>query len=139
MQKQLPEEIKEARDLLAGFEKENDHSLKTGAFGEAIDILDDYLAVEPETEHKDFIENIKRTYTRKLLEGLHGLLGADMETWFQYIHLLLVKAPNEVEFNIWEHPRLDKDYQGFMEIWLDEVIKWANERAQNLKKSPSSL
>ena len=138
MQKQLPEEIKEARDLL-GFEKENDHSLKTGAFGEAIHILDDYLAVEPETEHKDFIENIKRTYTRKLLEGLHGLLGADMETWFQYIHLLLVKAPNEVEFNIREHPQLDKDYQGFMEIWLDEVIKWANTRAQNLKKSPSSL
>ena len=139
MQKQLPEEIKEARDLLAGFEKENDHSLKTGAFGGAIDILDDYLAVEPETEHKDFIENIKRTYTRKLLEGLHSHLGADMETWFQYIHLLLVKAPNEVEFNIREYPQLDKDCQGFMEIWLDEVIKWANTRAQNLKKSPSSL
>ena len=49
MQKQLPKEIKEARDLFVRFEKEADHSLRTEAFAKAMDILDDYLAVELET------------------------------------------------------------------------------------------
>lgn len=123
MQPQLPEDLKKAVGLLENSEKESNRSLRMRAFKDAVDILNDHLNIGPDSPHKSFVENIKLTYTRKFLEELTKLFNADIEVWFDYTQLFLLKVPKEVEVNIEKHPQLKKDYEKFIGIWRDEAIK----------------
>ena len=123
MQRQLPEDLKEAVNLLAKSEKESNHSLRTSAFQDAVDILNDHLSLETASPHKSFVQNIKLTYTRKFLEKLPNLFSADIEVWFDYTLLFLLKVPKEVELNIEKDAQLKENYKKFMGIWRDEAIK----------------
>ena len=123
MQLELPPELKEAVNLLARFEKEKDHSLRTRDFEDAIDILNDHLLDEPESPHKSFVEKIKLTYTRKLLEELPNMSGADIEIWFDYVRLFLLKVSKEVETNTEKDAQLRQNYKDFIGIWKDKVIR----------------
>ena len=65
-----PDEVKEAVNLLKEFEKSESHTKRTRNFNDGIDLLNDYVEENPDSPHLVFIENIKTSYTRKLLEQL---------------------------------------------------------------------
>lgn len=123
MQNELPYEVSEARNLLERAEVETDHVIRTRYFEDAIDALNDYLSDYPETPHKFLIEKLKLTYTRKFLENLSGLLRTDIEIWFYYTKLFLLKVPNEVKSNIENNPTLKEIYKTFIEVWKKEAIE----------------
>ena len=123
MQKQLSEDIKEAVDLLKKSEKEIHHSLRTRAFEDAVDLLNDHMSVATDSPYKSFIENIKISYTRKFLEELSTLFSVDIDTWFDYVRLFLLKVPKEVKVNIEKDAQLKDNYKKFIGIWRKEAIE----------------
>ena len=122
MQRELPEDLKEAVKLFAKSEKESNYFLQTRAFEDALDILNEHLGNYPDSPHESFIENIKLTYTRKFLEELDNLLGADIDTWFGCVHLLF-KGKKQVEANIEKDAQLKRNYKRFMGVHAEEAIK----------------
>jgi hypothetical protein len=109
-------------DFLKSFEKSNDHSKRTRYFEDAIEILNNHLQDTPETLHKVFIENLKLTYTRKLLEQLPLLSTLDIDDWTKYLMLLIQSVPNETEALSKEHSQLRQNKEAFIAIWINETI-----------------
>jgi hypothetical protein len=118
----IPKDLMEALDFLKSFEKSNDHSKRTRYFEDAIEILNNHLQDTPETLHKVFIENLKLTYTRKLLEQLPLLSTLDIDDWTKYLMLLIQSVPNETEALSKEHSQLRQNKEAFIAIWINETI-----------------
>jgi len=118
----LPTALVDAVELLKSFEKSNDHSRRTRNFEDAFEILNTYLQDTPDTSHRKFIENLKRTYTRKLLEQLPSLSTLDIDDWFGYCKLLLMSVSNETEELSKENPHLRQNAKKFIAIWKEETI-----------------
>lgn len=97
MPKRLPEEISQAVRELKAFETEKDHMTRCEHFNEGIESLDEYLYFCQEPRHVKQAENIKFTYTKKLLQELQKLTkSVDREEWFSYYFSLLT-AQKEVD------------------------------------------
>lgn len=123
MQKDLPEEISEAIELLEKLEKLPDHKLRAGDFEQAIEVLNDYLSQNPDSPHTNFIEKIKLTYTRHLLEQLPKLSSLSFSEWLPYLSPFLFKAKKEIDTVIKRFPKLGENYRKFLRMWKDELIK----------------
>ncbi|MBU0734860.1 MAG: hypothetical protein KKG10_11990 [Proteobacteria bacterium] len=121
MNRNLPPNLIEARKLLETFEKSRDHSERTRDFQDAVNILNGYLQDSQDSSHRVVVNNLKRTYTRKLLEELPSLSGLDLYDWFVYT-LLLSSVSNEVEELVKDHPNLRKNNQVFYNMWLKDAI-----------------
>jgi hypothetical protein len=118
----LPTDLIDAVELLKSFEKLDYHSKRTRDFEDAIEILNNHLRATPDTSHKQFIANLKRTYTRKLLEQIPSLFTLDIDDWFDYCKLLLMSVPNETGELSKEDPHLGQNAKKFIGIWKDEAI-----------------
>jgi hypothetical protein len=121
MKRELPEDIKEAVDLLKKSEKWTNNILRINAFEDAIDILNDHISVETAYPHKAFIENIKISYTRKFLEGLSDLVSMEKD-WsaLHYLHLFTGKVPKEVKVIIEKDAQLRINYEKFKSFCIKE-------------------
>ena len=122
MNPNLPPDLIEARKLLEAFEKSKDHSQRTRDFEDAVEILNGYLLDSQDSSHRVVVNNLKRAYTRKLLEELPSLSGLDLNDWFDYSKLLLLSVSNEVEELVKDHPNLRKNEQDFVNIWAEDAI-----------------
>jgi len=122
-----PDDINQAVELLKKFEKAEDHIHRTKYFKEAVYILNNHLSMNPNSSNKKFIENIKLTYTRKLLEQLSDLPLLDFESWFQYIYLFYFRIKDEVELDTKKYPNLEKNYKNFIALYGNELIKYLEE------------
>lgn len=90
-------------------------------FEHALDLLDIYL---PDNEKMGQLAiNLRRTYTRKLLEQLPSLKHLDISNWFTYVLLLVSKLQNDVEHISTENAQLKKNFEEFINIWAAEVTK----------------
>jgi len=116
-----PSDITEARDLLREFERIENHSVRTRKFEDALEILDAYLP-EDNAQAGRIAANLRRTYTRKLLEQLPSLHSLDIDDWFSYSVLLLTKLKNEVNAICSEDKISEKVFDAFIKIWADEAI-----------------
>lgn len=121
MKTDLPDEVEGARRLLEESITSNVHKEKTRLFEDGIDILEEYLAEEPNSTHKNLAANVKMTYTRKLLEQLSDIVNVDISEWFDYYKILVLKVKNEVNQNIQANLILKDNYEGFISIWKDKV------------------
>lgn len=125
MRKDFPEEINDAIDLLKNLGKLpwSYHKLRAGDFEQAIEALNDYLSQNPGSPHTNYIENVKLTYTRWLLEQLpkHGSIS--FSEWLPYMRPLLFKAKKEIDIVIKRFPNLAENYRDFLAMWEDELIK----------------
>ena len=130
MQIELPIDIEEARELLEhphdvlkgrGLLEEaieqTDHGKRTKYFEEALDILDDYISDYPETPHKTFIETIRLTYTKKLLEGLSSIREPDIDIFFRYFEIFWVKVGNEFKIICEKFPNLKEEYDSYIDFF----------------------
>ncbi|MBI5967947.1 MAG: hypothetical protein HY882_08840 [Deltaproteobacteria bacterium] len=123
MRIELPVDIREARALFSRYEKSRDHLERTRYFEDAINILDDFLADNPDLPHKSFIENLKLTYIRKLLEELPGLGTLSYDDWGHYILLLYINLEVKKNIIIQKGPSLQKNLEDFFAMWGDELIR----------------
>ena len=123
MDHHIPSDVAKAVNILESWEKSRNHSERTRDFEDAIDTLNDYLM---DDEHKiihSYLNNIKRTYTRKLLEELPHLPVLQKGEWFNYIKLLFLTVPDEVDAITKERPNLKESEINFLKIWGDELME----------------
>ena len=123
MNRHLPEEIRDAIEMLETFDNLQEHGLRAGDYENAIEILNAYLTENPGSPHINFIKNIKLTYTRKLLEQLPKLHSLKFSEWLPYMMPLIYTARNEIDLVIERYPNLAKHYKKFLAIWMTELIK----------------
>lgn len=122
MTEKHPEEIETAANLFKRFESSQDHSQRTRDFGEAIEMLNAHLDAYPDSPHRSYICNIKKAYSRKLLEQLPSLCAVSFDDWFFYMALLLVKVSDKVELLTQENKAYRDNLRHFLEIRKDEAI-----------------
>lgn len=127
MTKDLPKELREARTLFEEFERSNSHSKKVRCFEDAIQILSDYIQENPCSSNLQFIENIRFSYTRRLLEQLKNIGNVEMDVWFDYLSLTIFKVENETNQILLENPMLRQKYEEFKALWKDEFVKLVNQ------------
>lgn len=123
-------EIREAVALFESWERcINDlHAAK--GFTEAVRILEDYLECEPDTPHRAFIQNLKLSNTRRLLQQLARVDKKDFSLWLEYAIAALSAVDKEAQSVMDANPDLRKDLDSFKHVWGD-VLAEALKRAQN--------
>ena len=119
-----PDEVKEAVNLLKEFEKSESHTKRTRNFNDGIDLLNDYVEENPDSPHLVFIENIKTSYTRKLLEQLNNIKQIEIVDWVYYWALLLLKINSEVTKIVSEKPVLKEELENFLSIYREEILQY---------------
>ena len=91
---------------------------KIDNFQDGIQLLNDYLADNPDTPHAIFINNIKVRHTRRLLQFLTTIDSSNMLSWFKVIGALL-EAREELKKLYETHPGLKSDYDRFAAEWRE--------------------
>ena len=117
-------EVPEIREAIALFEaweaSINDLNAAKG-FTEAVQILDDFLESEPQTPHRTFIQNLKISNTRRLLQQLAKLDKADFSLWLEYAVSAVAVVSNEAESLMKANPGLAADFASFQKVWGSAV------------------
>lgn len=124
MQNEHPPDVLEAESLLKSALEHSDHGKRTAYFEEALDILYDYISDYPETPQKTFIENIRLTYTRKLLEGLASIREHDIniDTFVRYVVIFTKKAEKEFLTICEKYPNLEKEYKSYLDFFGSYIV-----------------
>lgn len=112
MKNNIPEDILESRKLLETSLRMNDHDKRINYFDSAIESLNDYLEINPPPHHKTYIEKLKITYWRSLIQNL-PISNVDIDIWLNYTVLFMRKYPIEFNRMIENDPILKKIYNEF--------------------------
>jgi hypothetical protein len=121
-----PRSVPEIREAIALFEtwegSINDlHAAK--GFTEAVQILDDYLECEPDSPHRQFIQNLRLSNTRQLLQQLARVDRKDFSLWLEYALSVLAVVEKEADSVAAAHPELKKDLDSFLHLWGDALAQ----------------
>ena len=90
-------DIAEARALFEKAERETNPAAKAQALEEAIVLLDSCDPGEVTDAEAKLIANVRLSNTRRLLAQLVGMTSVSMDTWFDYVGLLIGELRPEVE------------------------------------------
>jgi hypothetical protein len=127
-------EIREAISLFERWEADVKGPAAAGRFAEAVELLDDYLEAEPDSPHQRFVQNLKVSNTRRLLQLLKGVDKNDVSSWMEYVSVVFLVLKDEVEALMAAHPEVKEDFEAFLAVWgreyaeaLQEVV---NKRQQ---------
>jgi hypothetical protein len=118
---ELPD-ITEARELLSKFEQTQDHRERLRHFEDGIELLDQFAEDDQDSDEGKLALNIRKTYTRKLIEELPFLGALDIDDWFSYSLILLMKVQNNVGALCTEQPALKTNFDNFIKMWSSEAI-----------------
>ena len=123
-------EIREAIALFESWERSIHDLHAAKGFTEAVQLLEDYLECEPDTPHRAFIQNLKFSNTRRLLQQLARVDRKDFSLWLEYALAALSAVDKEAQSVMAANPDLRKDLDSFKHIWGD-VLAEALKRVQN--------
>jgi hypothetical protein len=119
-----PDPVVKAVALLKGSETVSDHERRAKQLYEAFGMLNTYLKETPDSEHREYIENCKRSYMRTHLKRLSELDEPDEMTWFHNV-LLFVNAEREVVEVLDELPELKPWHNRFEQScreWFQNAV-----------------
>ena len=116
-------EIREAAELLETWERSVNDVAAAKGFSEAVQMLDEYLEAEPDTPHRAFIQNLKLSHTRRLLQQLAQLDRRDFGLWLEYAVSALAVVERETESVLAARPGLKADLEAFQKVWGDTVAQ----------------
>jgi hypothetical protein len=116
-------EIREAIALFESWERSVNDLHAANGFTEAVQILDDYLECEPGTPHRGFIQNLRISNTRRLLQQLARVDKRDFSLWLEYALAALAAVDKEAESVMAANPELRKDLDAFKHIWGDALAQ----------------
>jgi len=123
-------EIREAIELFESWERSiNDLNAARG-FTQAVQILEDYLEYEPDTPHRAFVQNLKLSNTRRLLQQLARVDRKDFALWLEYALAALSAVEKETRSAMAMNPELKRDLESFRRVWGD-VVADALKRVEN--------
>jgi len=125
-------EIREAIALFESWEKSINDYAAARRFTEAVQLLEDYLEAEPQTPHREFIQNLKTSNTRSLLRHLARVDRKDFSLWLEYAMLVSSLVDKEAESVMAKQPELKKDFDAFLGVWGD-TLKDALKRVQKME------
>jgi hypothetical protein len=114
-------EIREAIALFEAWEASINDLSATKGFTEAVQILDDFLECEPESPHRAFIQNLRISNTRRLLQQLAKVDKKDFSLWLEYAVSAVAAVSNEAESLMNANPDLKKDFDSFLTVWGSAV------------------
>jgi hypothetical protein len=123
-------EIREAIALFEAWERSINDVHAAKGFTEAVQILDDYLECEPDSPHMAFIQNLRLSNTRRLLQQLTRVDRRDFSLWLEYALSVLAVVENEAQSVMAADPGLRKDLDSFRHVWGDALAQ-ALKRMQN--------
>ena len=116
-------EIREAIALFEAWERETSNVHAAKGFTEAVQILDDYLECEPESPHRGFIENLRLSNTRRLLQQLARIDKKDFSLWLEYALAALAAVEREAASVIAASPELKRELDSFMGAWGEPLAR----------------
>jgi hypothetical protein len=116
-------EIREAIALFEAWERDASDLHAAKGFSEAVEILDDYLECEPESPHRPFIENLRLSNTRRLLQQLARVDKKDFSLWLEYALAALAAVDEEAASVVAAHPELKGELDSFMHVWGEPLAK----------------
>lgn len=122
MKQEQDDKISVVRGLFRKYEYESKHKERLRYFEDALELLDQYIDDEPDSNLVLLAKTMRQTYTKNLLELLPELNTLDFDDWSHYAILLLTKLDNEVEYLSQGNKTLKKYFNNFILIWSDEVI-----------------
>lgn len=115
-------EIAEATQLLEGYERSAAHNADARDFSAAVEMLDDYLDENPQSIHRQFIENLRLSHTRRMLQKLSSLPPGDFSS-MEHLCLVLVTVRKEAENVMQRHPDLQRAYDALLKAWGEPLAK----------------
>jgi hypothetical protein len=118
-----PAEIREAIALFEAWERAISDVRAAERFTEALQLLDDYLECEPDSPHKPFIQNLRVSNTRRLLQQLARVEKKDFGLWLEYALVVAGIIDDEVASVMAAQPELRKDVDSFLRVWGDVVAE----------------
>lgn len=116
-------EIKEAIQLLEGYEKAALAYDSAKDFSLAISILEDYLSDNPDSSHRQFIQNLRFSYTRRLLQRVAAVNKADLGASLEHIVLVVHTVKDEAQKLMAEYPELKRDFDALMKVWAEPLAR----------------
>jgi hypothetical protein len=122
----IPSDIEDARNLLEKAEYESDPKFKMIYLTDAIEIIDSYID-DPSIENDTtvYINNLKVSHTRRLLNQLVSLREIEIEVWLGYMLLLFTKLEDEVKDVTETDLALKKNLDSFKDVWKTELLEAA--------------
>jgi hypothetical protein len=120
MPRSVPE-IREAIELFEAWEASINDVNAAKRFGEAMQLLDDYLDYEPDSPHRQFIQNLRISNTRRLLQQLAAVDRKDFGLWLEYALAAMALADKEAASVLAANPQLRTDLDSFLKVWGDSV------------------
>ena len=125
MKLELPDDVLEGRSLLEKYEQSKHHEERTRYFVFGIEILNDTLEDASDPKLIDIINNLKISYTRKLLNELPNLQIEEVVDWLHYV-TAVIKVKDEREILYKDYPSLEKYVKVFFKLYKDafyDIIK----------------
>jgi hypothetical protein len=128
-----PNAVITARGLLDQCATVPDHEQRAKRIQEAFRLLDAYLNETPASEHREYIENCKRSYIRAHLMRLSSLDEPDQMTWL-YNFALFATSKEAVGQVLEQSPELKPWYDTFVHSHLEQVRAYAQQMEQVAKE-----
>ena len=116
-------EIREAIELLESYEQTQASYADAKEFMLAIETLEDYLTDHPETPHRQFIQNLRFSHTRRMLQRLASVNKADAGASIDHIVMIVHTVKNEAEKLMELYPELRKDFDALISVWADPLAR----------------
>jgi hypothetical protein len=107
-------EIRAAAQLFEAWERNVRDPGAAQRFGEAVQMLNDYLECEPDSPHRPFIENLKLANARRLLRLLGEVDKSDLSAWVEYADVLVRLLEHEAQAAIAADASLKGEFDAFL-------------------------
>ena len=121
-------EIREAIGLFEAWERDTGDVHAAKGFTEAVQVLEDYLECEPDSPHRRFIENLRLSNTRRLLQQLARIDKKDFSLWLEYALAALAAVEREAASVIAADQALKGELDSFMRVWGEPLARQVGER-----------
>src|SRR5258708_16580768 len=116
-------EIREAIALLEGYEQAALTYQSAKEFTLAIETLDDYLSDNPDSPHRQLIQNLRFSYTRRMLQRLSSINKAEASVSLQHILMVVHTVKSEAERLMRDYPDLKGDFDALLEVWAEPLAR----------------
>ena len=121
MNPQSEPEIKEAISLFQSYERAGASFADARKFKIAVQTLDEYLEENPDSPHWTFIQNLKLSYTRRLMERIASVNKADLEASLEHIVLVAAVVKAEAAKLMSEFPEQKQEWDRLIGTWAETI------------------
>jgi len=126
-------EILEAITFFEKWEAAISDPAAAARFAEAVQLLDDYLESEPDSPHRTFVQNLKVSNTRRLLQLLKQVDKNDVSSWMEYVNVVFLVLKDEADSLLASNSELKEDFDAFVSVWGSEYIEALQEAVRRTK------